>query len=190
MINELLEKIKRPLTIEYCTDYLRKKGIATLSYDETIVRFKLYDLNFDLSYEQERLVLRTSFLLGDKLDYECMLRAINKVNLERWIVKTYIDSQIVKNKDESETEERSITFSFESFCLSRAAFCKLYEFAIYALNDCIEFHKQCYNQFLEQKNSSLEKSTNKIGFNCHPETETTEHQPKERKQNHRIGFIQ
>ena len=82
----------------------------------------------------------------------------------------------------------SIVFSLENFCYSESAFDKIYEFAIYAMCDGIEFHRKCYDQYLSDKMTQNQTHSTKLGF--HIETENTEGATVALDQQHRrkIGF--
>lgn len=45
MFNYILNKFRKPLSINYINKQLRSKGIATHPYDEHYLSFKLYDMN-------------------------------------------------------------------------------------------------------------------------------------------------
>lgn len=150
-ITKILQSLYAGLSLSYINNFLRHKGIATNEYSKENLSFKLYDMNWDLSYEKGRFGLRVTFDLGDDFDKLCMLQSVNKLNNDRWIVKAFIDKQIVKDNNEKEYCKTSIIFSFESFCYSKSEFKKLYEFAIYAMADGLEFHRKCYRELLEEK---------------------------------------
>lgn len=49
MLRQLINKMRKPLTLEYVNNYLRSKGVATNERGENGLSFKLYDrrsLNF------------------------------------------------------------------------------------------------------------------------------------------------
>ena len=161
-ITKILQSLYAGLSLLYINNFLRHKGIATNEYSKEYLSFKLYDMNWDLSYEKGRFGLRVTFDLGDDFDKLCMLQSVNKLNNDRWIVKAFIDKRIVKDNNEKEYCKTSIIFSFESFCYSKSEFKKLYEFAIYAMADGLEFHRKCYRELLEEKNKI--QSNPSIGF--------------------------
>lgn len=163
MIKHLLEKFSKPLSIDYIAKFLRNKGIVTHERDNNNLGFKLYDMNWDLYFEEGRLGIKTSFNLGDNINTDYMLQATNKLNSERWIVKAFIETYFPDNNDNSNEDDKvmSIIFSFENFCYSESDFEKIYEFAIYAMTDGIEFHRKCYAEQLNAKNIY---TRNPIGF--------------------------
>ena len=163
MIKLLLEKLSKPLSIVYIAKFLRNKGIATHERDNNNLGFKLYDMNWDLYFEEGRLGIKTSFNLGDNINTDYMLQATNKLNSDRWIVKAFIETYLPEKGDNSNAEDKvtSIVFSFENFCYSETDFEKIYEFAIYAMTDGIEFHRKSYAELINEKNTC---SRNPIGF--------------------------
>ena len=84
-----------------------------------------------------------------------MLQATNKLNSDRWIVKAFIETYLPEKGDNSNAEDKvtSIVFSFENFCYSETDFEKIYEFAIYAMTDGIEFHRKSYAELIHEKNT-------------------------------------
>ena len=147
-ITKILQSLYAGLSLLYINNFLRHKGIAPNEYSK--------------EYEKGRFGLRVTFDLGDDFDKLCMLQSVNKLNNDRWIVKAFIDKRIVKDNNEKEYCKTSIIFSFESFCYSKSEFKKLYEFAIYAMTDGLEFHRKCYRELLEEKNKI--QSNPSIGF--------------------------
>lgn len=186
MIKKLLKIFSNSLSIDYVTKYLRNKGIATHKSGDNSLTFKLYDMNWDLYYEEGRLGLKNSFNLGNDINMNCMLQAINKLNADRWIVKSFIDIDNPEN-DSSTKEDRlmSIVFSFESFCYSDSDFEKTYEFAIYAMTDGIEFHRKCYAENLKELNT---RNPNPIGFHKEQNKNKEESSSVDNQKRPRIGF--
>ncbi len=190
MINKIIEKLDKPLSLEYVNKFLRKKGIATNVQDEKNLSFKVYDMNWDLNCENGRLGLRVFFNLGDDINISCMHQAVNRFNRERWIVKAFIDSYTPKEENSDKVDTKvisSIIFSFENFCYSQSTFEKIYEFAIYAMADGIEFHRKCYAELIEEAKSINNSSP--IGFHstCVHEGSTSVASNNNRP---KIGFIQ
>lgn len=186
----LFKKFRKSLTIKYINKFLRAKGIATSEVSETTIRFKLYDMNFDLSSEKERLIIRATFNLGDDINMVCMFKALNQVNYERWIVKAFVETYTPDDNDKDTKVESAIIFSFETFCFREYDFAKIYEFAIYALNDCIDFHKKCYSQYLNELSQKGTDKVTKIGFSHSSSNEPTSSVPMDAKPARKIGFIQ
>ena len=85
MLNRILKRFRKPLSIEYINKQLRSKGIATNQSGENSLSFKLYDMNWELYYEKDRFSLRNSFNISSDTDKECLLKAANKLNNDRWI---------------------------------------------------------------------------------------------------------
>lgn len=189
MMRNILKKLKKPLSLDYATKYLRNKGLATHVRDDNNVTFKLYDMNWDLYCEKGRFGLRSSFNLGDDINLNCMLESINKLNTDRWIVKFFIETYTPDENVDSKSMNKfnSIIFSFESLCYSETDFDKTYEFAIYAITDGIEFHRKLYSEILNEHNS---KRTNPIGFHPNQKNINTESSPVDNKNRRRIGFHQ
>lgn len=187
MIRNLIQKFVKPLSLDYVTKYLRNKGIATHASGENGLRFKLYDMNWDVYCEEGRFGLRSSFNLGDDINMDCMYKAVNKLNEERWIVKSFIETYSSNEDCTDKTEETntSIVFSFEGFCYSERDFDKIYEFAIYAMTDGIEFHRKIYAETVKEFNLN---KTKPIGYNSEHETNEKLVSAVDNKQRRRIGF--
>ena len=190
MIRQVINKLRKPISIGYIHKYLRSKGIATNERGENNLTFKLYDTNWDLFCEKERVGLRCSLTLGNDIDMQCMLQAANELNNERWIVKAFINTYTAGEEDN--TAEKisisSIIFSFESFCYSEADFGNIYEFAIYALTDGIEYHRKAYVDLLN-KHKSKSAST-PIGFHTESTVnEGTSVAAADNQKRNRIGFV-
>ena len=111
MFDNILKRIRKPLSIEYINKQLRAKGIATNLKGENNLTFKLYDMNWDLYCEKDRLGLRNSFNIGNDTDKECLLKAGNKLNNDRWIVKAFIDEDIPEEDGQKGKETISLSFS-------------------------------------------------------------------------------
>lgn len=188
MFDNILKRIRKPLSIEYINKQLRAKGIATNLKGENNLTFKLYDMNWDLYCEKDRLGLRNSFNIGNDTDKECLLKAANKLNNDRWIVKAFID-EYIPEEDEQKGKETisSIIFSFESFCTSETDFSNLYEFAIYAMTDAIEFHRKCYTELLKEKEAA--SSNTPIGFNVQRDNNENSTVAENKKTRTKIGFV-
>ena len=112
MFDNILKRIRKPLSIEYINKQLRAKGIATNLKGENNLTFKLYDMNWDLYCEKDRLGLRNSFNIGNDTDKECLLKAGNKLNNDRWIVKAFIDEDI----PEEDGQKGKETIEFHRKC--------------------------------------------------------------------------
>ena len=114
MLRQLINKMRKPLTLEYVNNYLRSKGVATNERGENGLSFKLYDMNWELYLEKERLGIRNSFQLSDDIEYSCLLQAANKLNNQRWIVKAFIETfdPVECKEDNKEEVLSSIVFSF------------------------------------------------------------------------------
>ncbi len=190
MIKKIIEKLDKAPSLEYVNKFLRKKGIATNVQDENNLSFKLYDMNWDLNCENGRLGLRVFFNLGDDINISYMYQAVNRFNKERWIVKAFIDTYTPKEENGDKVDAKvisSIIFSFESFCYSQSAFDKMYEFAIYAMTDGMDFHRKCYTELIKEAKSI--NNTSPIGFHT---TSVHEGGTSVASNNNRpkIGFIQ
>lgn len=181
----------KKLTIKYINNYLRRKGIATYEYGENEITFKVYDINWNIGYEEGKLIMRCSFIIGKDIQMQNMRKAINTLNHERYIVKAFLvetgqqDEEDNLNKDVS--SQASIVFSFEQFCFSKSAFSKIYEFAIYAMADAIDFHKKVYNNYVIESDSK--KYSSQIGFNSSTKQQNFIHQTNIKQERRRIGFI-
>lgn len=189
----LFNMFNRKLTIKYINNYLRRKGIATYEHEGNEITFKVYDMNWDIWYEKERLSIRCSFVIGKDIQMQNMRNAINRLNHERYIIKAFLvetgqqDEENNFNKDVS-SSQTSIVFSFEQFCFSKSAFSKIYEFAIYAMVDAIDFHKKAYNNYVIESDSK--KYSSQIGFNSSAKQQNSIiHQTSIRQERRRIGFI-
>ena len=68
-------------------------------------------MNWDLYCEKDRLGLRNSFNIGNDTDKECLLKAANKLNNDRWIVKAFIDEYIPEKDGQKGKETISLSFS-------------------------------------------------------------------------------
>ena len=191
IFQNLASKLDKPVTIEYAMEYLRAKGIATGECGSNNLSFKLYDMNWDMYIEEGRLGLRNSFNVGSDINMDCLMKAMNQLNSERWVVKSFIETFTPNDENGIAQKESfsSIVFSLENFCYSESAFDKIYEFAIYAMCDGIDFHRKCYSQYLSDKMTQNQTHSTKIGF--HAETEKTEGATVALDQQHRrkIGFI-
>lgn len=190
MLKKLIEKLDKTLTLEYVNKYLRSKGIATNERGENTLMFKLYDMNWKLYCENGRFGLRNSFNLGNNIDMISLIRAANKLNTDRWIVKAFIETYTPKDENNLPIGEMysSIIFSFESFCYSESAFNKMYEFAIYAITDGIEYHKNCYGKFLNEQKTM--QTTAPIGFHTEPNQSKEATIAINNQKRPRIGFVQ
>lgn len=182
---------ERELNIEYINKFIRQKGLATHMDGDKVLSFKLYDLNWRLTFEQERLHINVIFELGDDINIPCLMQAMNKLNEERYIVKTFVLEYTEEDNEGKSIPnapiQRSIVFSFESLCFTESAFEKLYEFCVYALTDAMDYHRKLYAQYLEA--NKLRAKEGRIGF-------TQENVGNEAsdatvtKNNHRkIGFV-
>lgn len=60
-ITKILQSLYAGLSLSYINNFLRHKGIATNEYSKENLSFKLYDMNWDLSYEKGRFGLRVTF---------------------------------------------------------------------------------------------------------------------------------
>ena len=186
MLRQLINKMRKPLTLEYVNNYLRSKGVATNERGENGLSFKLYDMNWELYLQKERLGIRNSFQLSDDIEYSCLLQAANKLNNQRWIVKAFIETfdPVECKEDNKEEVLSSIVFSFEGFCYSVNEFMNLYEFAVYAIMDAIEFHRKSYNEILHAQANN----TPRIGFRTNTESDNTNRNVKNVNRN-KIGFV-
>ena len=81
----------------------------------------------------------------------------------------------------------AIIFSFESFCTSETDFTNLYEFAIYAMTDAIEFHRKCYTELIKEKETAT--SNTPIGFNVQRDNNENSTVAENKKTRTRIGFV-
>lgn len=189
MFNYILNKFRKPLSINYINKQLRSKGIATHPYDEHYLSFKLYDMNWDIYCDGLRLGLRTTFSLDNDMDNECLQKTTNKLNYERWGVKVYID-ETTRDDDREEGKESSpiIVFSFESLCYSELDFMNQYEYAIYTLTDAIDFHRKSYIEFVKEKESTA-VSTHPIGFNTPNRNNEERGTVENKKTKTKIGFV-
>lgn len=183
---------EKGLGLEYINNYIRKKGLASYKDGETSLSFKLYDLNWSLFFEDTRLRINVNFGLGEDTNMVCMMKAMNEVNNNRYIVKVFVDQNTPTDESGNPIKDAetsySIVFSFETFCFTESSFDKVYEFCVYAMTDAIEFHRKQYAQYLEST-----KTTNrdvKIGFTREEEKQDTSDASKAKNTSHRIGFIQ
>lgn len=165
---------KKP-TIDSIINHLQSKGIATNKLSDTFVDFKLYDLNWRLSYEKDGLVISVGLGINPEFNRACMAAANNRINNERFLVKAYVDSYQPLDKEgkpipEAETEY-GLVFHLETFCYTQDDFRKAYEFGIFAIKDAMEFHNRYYHQLGEEERT---QATNKIGFNAHKEENAEE----------------
>lgn len=184
--------MKKDLTIEYINQYIRKKGLASHENGENSLSFKLYDLNWCLYFEQGRLSMNVSFELGEDINIPCMMQAMNKVNEDRYIIKTFMQEFMPEDENgkpiPNTSIQRSIVFSFETLCFTEKAFDKVYEFCVYALTDSIDFHRKHYAQYLEA-NKTRAKDV-RIGFS-NQNSDSDKADSTVTENNHRkIGFIQ
>ena len=154
-------------------NFLRNKSIATNKHDENAITFKLYNLNWDLFFDGGKLSIRSSFTLGDDIKMECMVKAINAINNERYIVKSYLNYVFPQDEQGNPIKDASgrtdLVFSFENFCFTESAFCEIYEFAVYAMADAIDYHSKLYNNYWKMqtrakclKSDSTAWLTNKV----------------------------
>lgn len=188
MFDKILKKIRKPLSLDYINKQLRAKGIATNLKGENNLTFKLYDMNWDLYCEKERFSLRNSFNIGNDTDKECLQKAANKLNNDRWIVKAFVDEYIPEEDEQNSKESiSSIIFSFESFCTSEVDFINLYEFAIYAMTDAIEFHRKCYIDFVKEKETA--SSNTPIGFKVQKNNNENNTFAENKSKRTKIGFV-
>lgn len=187
MINKIIKKLSKPLTLDFINNHLRSKGIATSERGDKNLTFKLYDMNWDLYCENGRLGLRNSMTLGSDIDMQCMHLAANRLNNERWIVKAFIDTYN-QNEDGNDSPAEvvsSVIFSFEGFCHSKSEFVDMYEFAIYALTDGIEFHRKAYSEFLNQRNHKASP----IGFRTDEKQQGNMSVTTDNHKRNKIGFV-
>ena len=147
-------------------------------------------MNWFLNCESGRFGLRNSFNLGDDIDMSCLIQAANRLNTERWIVKAFIETYTPKEENNIPDGETysSIIFSFESFCYSESAFDKMYEFAIYAMSDGIEYHRKCYWELLNERKSK--QTTQPIGFHTEQKQNKDTAVAVDNQKRPRIGFVQ
>lgn len=190
MISKILKRLRKPLSLDFINDILRSKGIATNPRGENDLAFKLYDMTWNLYYENGRIGVRNTFNIGNDIDMDSLLKAANQLNKDRWIVKAFIDTYTSQeNESESQTNESIsvLTFTFEIFCYSKSDFSKIYEFAIYAMTDAIEYHRKCYAEQLDKKKS--QKAAAPIGFQTGPNDTTETNVFKENHKRTKVGFV-
>lgn len=191
MKKKLLKMLDKQLTIGYVNNFLRNKSIATNKHDENAISFKLYNLNWDLFFDGGKLSIRSSFTLGDDIKIECMVKAINALNNERYIVKSYLNYVFPQDEQGNPIKDASgrtdLVFSFENFCFTESAFCEIYEFAVYAMADAIDYHRKLYNNYLmEDANQS---QMPKIGFHSMVDQQSTATSTMNKQERRRIGFV-
>ena len=183
---------EKELNLEYINKFIRNKGLASHENGENSLSFKLYDLNWRLFYEQGRLSMNISFDLGEDINIPCLMHAMNKVNEERYIVKTFMQEYTPEDEEGKPIPnaeiQRSIVFSFETLCFTEKAFEKVYEFCVYALTDSIDFHRKHYAQYLEA-NKTRAKDV-KIGFSSQNGASDNADSTVTENNHRRIGFIQ
>ena len=115
IFQNLASKLDKPVTIEYAMEYLRAKGIATGECGSNNLSFKLYDMNWDMYIEEGRLGLRNSFNVGSDINMDCLMKAMNQLNSERWVVKSFIET--FTPNDENGIAQKE---SFSSIVFSKA----------------------------------------------------------------------
>lgn len=183
--------LEKELSIEFINKYIRKKGLASHEDRENSLSFKLYDLNWVLYFERGRLSIRVNFTLDDEINIPCILQAMNKVNEERYILKTFMQEYMPEDKNgkpvPNASIQRSIVFSFETLCFTEKSFEKVYEFCVYALTDSIDTHRKYYAQYLEA--NKLKAKDVKIGFDKQNGTCNNADSAVAKDNQHRIGFI-
>lgn len=165
---KLLGMLDRKLTVGYVNDYLRGKGIATLEHDDCWLTFKLYDLDWLLLCKDGRFGIRCTFTLREDTHMESMLKAVNTLNDERYVVKAYLCGGSCKDEDgatvKNEPLYKDIVFSFESFCYTESCFPELYETAIYITADAIDSLRKLYNEYKDAQAAAVDNPP-KVGFN-------------------------
>lgn len=167
MLQTLIKKFRKPLTLEYINNYLRSKGIATNEVSETYIMFRLYDRNWVLYFEKNHLAIRYYISFDDGLDIQCLLKTNNKFNQDRWIIKSITEIVLQEDNKSINTTDSSIIFAFEGFCYTREDFVNLYEKAIYLISDAIDYHSKVYKDFLDERN----KKHPQVGFTTHQNSE-------------------
>ncbi len=191
MKKKILEMVDNKLTIGYVNKFLRRKGIATSERGENALTFKLYDLNWDMLCEDGRLSMRVTFNLGDNIHVKSMMKAINTLNNERYVVKVFLDEVIPQDEEGNPIKDApkhtDIIFSFENFCYAESAFDNLYEFAIYAMADAISYHKQLYNNY--ETECIAQNGMPKIGFHSSTEQQEATSVAMDKGERRRIGFV-
>ena len=109
IFQNLASKLDKPVTIEYAMEYLRAKGIATGECGSNNLSFKLYDMNWDMYIEEGRLGLRNSFNVGSDINMDCLMKAMNQLNSERWVVKSFIET-FTPNDENGIAQKESLLF--------------------------------------------------------------------------------
>lgn len=183
---------EKELTIEYITKFIRKKGLASSVNGENGLLFKLYDMNWRLFFEKGRLSMNVNFEIGEDINIPCLLQAINKVNEERYMIKTFMQEFMPEAEDgkpiPNAEVHKVIVFSFETLCFTEKAFMTAYEFCVYALTDSIDAHRKHYAQYLEQTKSKAQDI--KIGFNKQDGSNDNTNSTATKDTHCRIGFVQ
>lgn len=159
------------LTMEFINDYLQSKGIATQVQDENFVKFKLYNIAWDLVSYDGKLILRANFTLDKDTDMETMQKACNAVNYERFCVKAST-AEIPEFDEDGKAKPDtlqgySIHFILETFCETKSEFKKAYEFGLYGIMDAMEFHSNTLNALTAKANAKPRGK--KIGFSTNEE---------------------
>lgn len=189
ILRNLASKLDKPVTIEYAKDYLRAKGIATGECSGNNLTFKLYDMTWELYIEEGRFGLRNSFTIGSDIHMDCMMKAMNKLNSERWVVKSFIETYTPNDENGIPQASSYLVFSLENFCYTESAFEKIYEFAIYAMCDGIEFQRKCYGQYMSDKMAQSQSHATKIGFHTDSEKNEGATVAVDHQHRRKIGFV-
>lgn len=165
---KLLGMLDRKLTVGYVNDYLRGKGIATLEHDDCWLTFKLYDLDWHLFCKDGKFYIHCVLALRDDTHMESMLKAVNTMNDERYVVKAYLRGGSCKDEDGTPVKDapvyKDIVFTFESFCYTESCFPELYEAAIYLTADAIDSLRKLYNEYKDAQAAAVD-NPQKVGFN-------------------------
>lgn len=191
MRDKIIKRLRKPLTIDFINQQLRSKGIATNPIDEYNLIFKLYDMNWRIYCENARFRIHNSFDLSNDSDMESMIKAANELNNDRFIIKAFVnvpDKEEEQQNDSSDEESiASIIFSFESFCYSDSDFTNLYEFAIYAITDGIQYHRKCYVELISKKKAN--ESAASIGFHAENSSYNKVSSVQDNHKRTKIGFV-
>ena len=161
MFEYILNIFRKPLPINFVNKKLRSEGIETHFKNENILSFNLCDSDWDLFCDEKRFGLSQSYKIDDDLDKECVLKAANKINSQKWITKVYI-TESSNYGDEGKNDKEPlpfIVFIFDGFYDSKSQFMDLYEYAKFAIIDAYNHFWTDYYGFLNLKEKESENST-------------------------------
>lgn len=192
MRKKILKILDKKLSIDYVNDFLRRKGIATDKYDEGMISFKLYGYDWIIIYECEygKIFMRIRFTINDDDQIDKLMKAANKVNCEHYAVKVYLDEFVPQDEAVNPIKDAktyTLVFSFEHFCFTESAFDRLYEYAIYAMIETIDYCKKKYNEYKTEYITPDHLPT--IGFHSAAEQSDATSVTADKHKQKQIGFI-